>query len=263
MRGVLPVELPEAAREKLAEIRLARDSALEAGRSAQTRANMLPPDSDKLHERLVAERDKHAEKHRLLHLVVSRCNQFVMELRGVSLESVEPANVKLKDGETLATSIAATREEIETLRDRLATVKAAPLPANDQVKLAKEFVARRALIARPRILVQQDALRVHWTDDVVMSKSDIVSLLCCFLPEQVFAALQSMIGDQSPNALPASERDKQIARITQRLFELELQEESLILKAHEDGMDVIRRGDADPRAILGVVVVNAVKASAA
>jgi hypothetical protein len=262
MRGVVPVELPEAAREKLAEITLARDSHLEAARSAQARANMLPPDSDKLHERLAAERDKHAEKHRLLHLVVSRCNQFCMELRGVTLESVEPAAVRLKNGETPNSAIAATREEIKTLRERLAIVKASPLPASDQVELAKEFVARRALVARSKILVQQDALRVHWADDVVMSKSDIVSLLCCFLPEQVLAALQEMIGEQSPNAMPAAERDKRIARITQRLFELELQEESLILKAHGDGIDVMRRGDADPRAVLGVIVRSAQEAQA-
>jgi hypothetical protein len=262
MRGVVPVELPETAREKLAELTLARDSHLEAARSAQARTNMLSPDSGKLHERLAAERDKHAEKHRLLHLVVSRCNQFVMESRGVTLETVEPAAVRLKNGETPNSAIAATREEIKTLRQRLTIVKASPLPASDQVELAKEFVARRALVAQPKVLVQQDALWVHWADDVIMSKTDVLNLLCFLLPEQVLAALQEMIGEQSPNAMPAAERDKQVARITQRLFELELQEESLILKAHGDGLEVLRRGDADPRAVLGIRIAQA-QASAA
>ena len=88
-----------------------------------------------------------------------------------------------------------------------------------------------------------------------MSKSDVLNLLCFFLPGPVLAALQGVIGEPSPsNALPAAERDQQLARIEQRLFELEREEEGLIMKAHADGIDVLERGDASPACVLGVVV---------
>jgi hypothetical protein len=57
MRGVT-VPLPAAAAAKLAEIQLARDSALDGMRGAQGRLNSLPPDADRLRERLAAQRDR-------------------------------------------------------------------------------------------------------------------------------------------------------------------------------------------------------------
>ena len=132
------------------------------------------------------------------------------------------------------------------------------------MKAAQEFVARRALAARPKIAVMHDALRVHWHDDVVMAKSDVLNLLCFFLPDQVLAALQGMIGEQSPsNAMPASERIKRVAELEARLLELERSEEAMIVAAAAAGQDILRRVDADPRALLNVVVRARAQATAA
>jgi hypothetical protein len=43
---------------------------------------------------------------------------------------------------------------------------------------------------------------------------------------------------------------------------LTILEEGLIQKAHGDGIEVLRRGDADPRAVLGIRIAQA-QASAA
>jgi len=144
-------------------------------------------------------------------------------------------------------------------------VKVAPLPAGDQVELAKEFVARRALTARPKIFVQQDALRTVFSDDIIMSKSDVLSLLCWFAPQQVLATLEAMIGEQkSSGVMSAAARDQEIARLMQRLLELEQREEALIAKAHAAGIvDLMRRSDvANPGVVLGVVVKAKTEAAA-
>jgi hypothetical protein len=131
------------------------------------------------------------------------------------------------------------------------------------IELANEFVARHGLMAAPKLTMQRDALRVVWSDDVIMSKSDVLNLMCFFLPSEMLATLQDMIGEQSPpNAMPAAERDRQLADITQRLFELELREEGLIMRAAASGLDVPRRTDADPRCVLGVITVRAAPAQA-
>jgi hypothetical protein len=256
MRGVLPVELPPAAREKLTTLELQRDSALDASRSCQSRINQLPRDADpRMQERLASDQGKHAERHRTLSMIVSRCNQWCMELRlppGSTLQSAS-AEVRLKNGETVSAAVEATRGEIKTLSQRLGVVKIAPPPLDEQLDRAKEFVARRALLAKPKVAVQRDALRVFWYDDVITSRTDVLNLLCWAAPDMVLVALQDMIGESSPsNAMPAVERDKQIDHIERRLFELELQEEALISHAAADGVDILRRSDASPLAVLGV-----------
>ena len=47
------------------------------------------------------------------------------------------------------------------------------------------------------------------------------------------------------------------------MFELEILEEGLLSKAHSEGMvDVLRRPDADPRAVLGLIVKAKTEAAA-
>jgi hypothetical protein len=80
-RGVT-VELPEPARKRLAEIELQRMQAEDAMRGCAQRINSLPRDgADQLRERLAQERDKHAERHRALSILVSQVNQWTVELR--------------------------------------------------------------------------------------------------------------------------------------------------------------------------------------
>ena len=47
------------------------------------------------------------------------------------------------------------------------------------------------------------------------------------------------------------------ASLEGRLFELEQLEEGLILRAAQDRIELLRRGDADPRAVLSLVIAKA------
>jgi hypothetical protein len=50
---------------------------------------------------------------------------------------------------------------------------------------------------------------------------------------------------------------RRVAELEMQLHELEQREEALIMRAHEDGLDVLRRPDASPAAVPGVVVAKA------
>src|SRR5215471_13187345 len=105
-RGTV-VELPEHARRRLAELEGSKMQAEDGMKSAQGRINSLPKDAVELRARLAAQRDAQADRHRSLSMIVSRCNQFWMELRGnVALELAPAVEIKLKASETTAAALA-------------------------------------------------------------------------------------------------------------------------------------------------------------
>jgi len=115
MRGVT-VELPRRAREKLAELELQRMAAEDGMRGCAQRINSLPRDgAEALRARLAAQRDAQAERHRALSLLVSRLNQWCMELRlppGAMLEPAPALEIKLKASETPSAAVEAVRVQI-------------------------------------------------------------------------------------------------------------------------------------------------------
>jgi hypothetical protein len=129
MRGVT-VELPEQAKARLDELSMLRDSALDASRSCQQRMNMLDDDADKLAIKLATERDKHAQRHNILHRLLSAINQALFQMRlppGYILEPAPPIAIELRKGETVFEAIDAIRSQIAGLQREMALVRAAPL----------------------------------------------------------------------------------------------------------------------------------------
>jgi hypothetical protein len=210
-----------------------------------------------MRERLTQERDRHNHRQTQLHQLLSKVQQWLMELRGVSLEPAPPVNVALQPNELLSTAIANVRNEIQALHQHLAAVKVAPLPIEDQEKLAEAYVVKSILAARPTVAVVGDKLRVTFRDSVVGSTDDVLALLCWCCPEQVWKALMRQIKDQPvrADAMSAEERSRRVAELTVQLDELEHYEEALVQRAAGDGLEVLRRPDAAPAAVLGVTVV--------
>lgn len=79
-------------------------------------------------------------------------------------------------------------------------------------------------------------------------------------PELLSAAmcgpLRDMVAEKiseeygTSDGLSAADRARRIEQMTRQLLELELAEEAIIRKAEDAGIDVLRRMDADPRAVL-------------
>ena len=253
MRGVT-VELPEAARAKLSDIEAQRCIAEDLLRGCAQRINSLPREAVELRERLVVERDKHAERHRVLSLLVSRCNQFLFELRGnVALEVAAAVEIKLKASETVVAALAGVREEIATTQRELVHVRKAPLCRSSQEEAIRAHLSR--LVQRPKIgFDARGGALLTWTED--MATMDGVLGLLAFIvgPEQVSAAFSRDLEPESPAAVTPLERETELSV---SLLALERTEEALIERAASEGIELARRGDASPVAVLGVVVVNA------
>jgi hypothetical protein len=256
MRGVT-VELPEAARAKLSDLEAQRCIAEDLLRGCAQRINSLPREAVELRERLVVERDKHAERHRSLSMLVSRCNQFWMELRGnVALECAPAVEIKLKASETCAAALAATREQIAGVQQQIAAARRAPLCRSSQEEAIRAHLAR--LVQRPKVgFDARGGALVTWVEDMA-TMDGVLGLLAFVLgPEQVAAAFARDLEPEAAGAVSPLEREKRISELSVSLLSLERTEEALIERAASEGIELARRGDASPVAVLGVVVVNA------
>ena len=253
MRGVT-VELPESARAKLSDIEAQRCIAEDLLRGTAQRLTSLPREAVELRERLAVERDKHAERHRSLSMIVSRCNQFWSELRAnVALEVAPAVEIKLKASETVVAALAAAREQIAGVQRELVQVRKAPLCRSSQEEAIRAHLAR--LVQRPKIgFDARGGALLTWTEDMA-TMDGVLGLLAFVLgPEQVSAAFSRDLEPESPAAVTPLERETELSV---SLLALERTEEALILRAAGEGIELSRRGDASPVAVLGVVVVNA------
>jgi hypothetical protein len=79
-------------------------------------------------------------------------------------------------------------------------------------------------------------------------------------PDALLTRLEAEIDAQckpKEPAMSAAEQSKRAAELAEQLLELERQEETLIDAALAEGVDIMRRADADPAAVLGVSIVAA------
>jgi hypothetical protein len=260
MRGP-SVELPESARTRLSELELARDSAQDAIRSAQNRMNMLPASAGKLHGRLEIERDKFAEKHRLTSLLVHKINEWRTGLRlvGSVLAAAPPVDIRLKPDETLPDAITDVRREIGLLKQQIANTRAAPLKIGDKKTLLLGHLAGLALRVKPRLAFDQrgNDVRINWAEDLIVDKNDLLGVLMFFFGyEQILAAFDLDKPD-APGALSPLEKEQQVSKLANNLLALERKEEYLIERGAADGVEILRRPDANPLAVLNLAIVAA------
>jgi hypothetical protein len=259
IRGRIPVELPAPAAVKLAKLDVARMVAEDATRAATSRLSNLPRDADpQMRDQLARERDQHGARHRALASLGHRLNEWLMQLHARNvLEVVPPADIKLRDGETFFDAIDATRNQISSLQGQLAVIRAAPLPLPDQFKAAAAYVAKLAATVKPTVAVMRDdQIRLSFRDSVIGGTDDVVALLAEIFPEAVQAWLERKI-ESAPRvvgAMPASERLQRVAELEKTLCELEQREEALIEQANKSGIDILRRPEASPPCVLGVVI---------
>jgi hypothetical protein len=261
MRGVT-VTLPASAQEKLAAIELARDTALDQMRGAASRAVSLPSDRRELRERLEIERDKFAEKHRQLAMLCSRLNQWHVELRlgpNIVLELAPAVELKLKASETCASALATTREQIARTQQEIAEVRRAPMKRQSQQEAIRSYLSRLERQVHPKVgFDARGGARLIWTEDMIAGKDDLMGILVfIFGADPLLAAFMRQLEEEPEpvGAVSPLEREKRISELSIRLLELERVEEALILRAANEGIELMRRGDASPVAVLGVVIV--------
>jgi hypothetical protein len=213
---------------------------------------------------LEGERDRQRHRHAQLAALVHKVVQWHSELKpNVALELAPAIDLDLKM--PLNEALGAIRREIASLARELQSVRAAPLPPQDQKALAAAFVASLVRQARPTIGIARDQLTLRWSDDVIASRSDILAMMAWIDSAAVLDALCREI-DRQPlrgGALAPVERTTRAAELVTALDRHERTEEALVGRAAPDGIEVLRRPDASPAAVLGVVVAARAQAQVA
>jgi hypothetical protein len=262
MRGI-QVVVPEQAQQRLEDLRISAEMALDQTRALQARINMADGASDSLiRERLIAERDKQSLRHNSLSRLVSACNQWLMQLRlvpGTALEVHPPLNLTIKT--SLPAAVASTREQIADLQKEIAKVRAAPLKVSSKRESARAYLERLAQTYAPRIVFDgRGNAKAMWREDMVVSKDEILSLIAWALgPNGPAELVEAFAIDEEPepeDAISPEERERQLAKFANTLLTLERQENSLISCAAADGFEIVRRADANPLAVLNLVIVR-------
>jgi hypothetical protein len=267
MKGV-QVELPECASAMLADLQAARDSALDSSRSAQQRLNQLADaDTDpRLRDRVAAEQSKHTLRYNQLHRLVSEVNQWLVQLRlapGFVLAPAPPLDINSRRAAPLPTpanAVAGMREDIANVKREMAAVRAAPLKRNSQREAAVAHLSNLARRVRPRISFDaRGVARIGWAEDMVVDKSEVLGMIVWALGPENFKCFERALdldaGPEPENAISQAEREQQLDKLATTLLTLERQEEFHINRAAADGMEILRRPDASPLAVLGIAIV--------
>src|SRR5262245_21495769 len=217
--------LPPRSQDKLRELQLACDLALDGARSSNGRLNALDDTADaRMRARLETEVSRQSSRHAVLAQVLSRVHQWLMQLpHTVVLEPVGDIAIALKPDEKLVDAVVAVRREIAALKQKLVTVKAAPLPRDEQWAHVKAYVLRLLSEVRPTVAVVGDALRVGWRGDAVAIE-DTAALLCWLDPDRLARRLLDELPDAEAGAMPAAERKKCVVEIEAALLGLEQRE---------------------------------------
>jgi hypothetical protein len=241
------------------------DSAMDAMRGAQGRINSLPPSADGLAHRLAVERDKHAERHRVLSLLMSRLKQWSVELRvppGSVVELAPPLDIKLKANETAAAAIEATRKQIAGVQRDIAATRRLPMKRACQIEAMRGYLARLAERSWPKLgFDAKGNATMQWVDSIPTMDSVLGLLVFALGADQVSAAFALNLEAEAPNAISPLEREKRLAGLAAELAILESKEETLIERAGQEGQEVLRRPDASPLAVLGVSIIAAQEAA--
>ncbi len=177
------------------------------------------------------------------------CEAYLLSLRSIARHDAEPTPVAIGDDPLAA--LAAIRAEISELDAEAARITKAPQPADEARAMIKASVARLAAGGVP--ILFNDA--VQWpgkfAEGQVHASDDSLAVLCWLFPDVVEAKLATLIGAR-PGAMAASEKQAARGQIETDRLELGRAEEAVITGIEATGLEVDRRADADPRAVLGI-----------
>jgi hypothetical protein len=176
---------------------------------------------------------------------------------------VVTATAQPRQNETLKDAILRTRRAIADLKAELNRLRIAPpTPAEIRAAIVAEVDAAAARGA-PRVSVEHGVVRVHFADVVefanpgapMSAPSGSGSAFQCWLHhDEVVAALTAGIDDKAKGGISKQQRQATSREVEQQIFQLETDEESLIVEAVKEGMEVHRRHDANPLVWLGLEV---------
>ena len=157
----------------------------------------------------------------------------------------------------------AARHEIDELTARLAQIDNAPYPASEIKARAVAFVKELAETGAPEI----DSLlaggnEIRWPSDFHLvgerglPLTNAPALLAWLFPDAMIKRVVALVEEEAADdagAIPAKDRPKMKEQIHDALLLANRVEEAAIMEGEARGVEIDRRGDADVRAVLGII----------
>ncbi len=189
---------------------------------------------------------------------VERLTAYVVEA-GSLKDATANAAPKPKQGTHAWMVDGVIRPELAALDDEAAELELAPAPVDDLVTRAYAEIDRLGSAPRFDARIRGESPVKFGPAYYMPSSSGYApdeflarSLVALFAPE-LKAKVETFIRDSAPvNGMSDAERAARLAAIEDRKLELERQEEAHIVASEQAGTPILRRPDADPRAVLGV-----------
>jgi hypothetical protein len=178
---------------------------------------------------------------------------------------------KPRAGESLEDAIRRVRSEITQVQATIAHIKQAPPSAAEVKSFLVGEVDRLAREGQPTVSFDAGKVQLTWPDQLryappgqgLSAPSGSASKLDCWLHRDEIVRALSAFADDIKGGLSATERAQRIAELEADLLQTEFDEESLVEQGLAAGIDVHRRRDASPFALLGIVPISEREAIAA
>ena len=190
---------------------------------------------------------------------------------GKVIMRVGPVDITLRKGEEIYAAIERRRRRIRELHADAAAVHAAPIHSSRSKALALEQITQLADRGTPNVLaLVETGAPIVWPEKEACPtlsqlaarqltapaerEFDALALFAYLHRSQLIASVNEEIDRlaDDESALSAKERKERTQTIMRDILEVEFEEEALIVQAHEKSLNIPRRSDADPRAVLGL-----------
>jgi hypothetical protein len=150
-------------------------------------------------------------------------------------------------------AIRATIADRKSQRDSLQSALVPQTDVKDRIAAYVERMANAADLSCRSFVEQPGFTTLFAGEGFAQSRENTVGLLCWLEPDRMRERLFAHAAkhyDDATIALSAAEVRAQAAALTAEILALEIEEERAIAKAAAVGVEVNRRVDADPRAVL-------------
>jgi hypothetical protein len=273
--------IPEAAQTKMMGLMEQETSALNALNGATRQLKQIQADlslcndvSDPKDERAGPLRQEMAftantiahwqTKHRALSDLNTNLRVFLERLPvDVSIVERKPARFKLEPGEDYKAAVDRVQDQIKFQKSIKVKVQRSGLTKREKKEAIKPWIERQARRASPNMRWNDDGTPVITFDTNLEGANapmrDVPAMLCWLAPDLMKAKLFEMIDAVPDNQVSMSKEQKQerLVELDREIFALGLEEEAIIEAAAARDTHLMRRADADPKAVLGLRVMQA------
>lgn len=219
---------------------------------------------------LSAEAEARRERASQLAHLVRACEEYAEALPRSRPIDLAPAVPAPKATKPIGEMVGAIRERLDRHRKEIAAAINAPVPAAEAKRRAAAFVQGMAANGAPDVigLLEGGAIEFPMVDTgpVAVASNrgagfaqgtrqvDTLAVFAWLHRDQLIAALHAEIDDNADDAGALSDKDRadKIAKAKAAMLADERAEETLITLGEAQGLNILRRENADPRAVLGL-----------